>query len=604
MGCGSSLRQSFSGSTLHSPRNKSENNGITIGASQINGNVQNNVSQGCHISKHITETSKSLTVPENGQYLHDSPPRGNASSRNTTTDCTRQCLLGDDGENHGDSLEHSQSPSMDTFLLNFRKDQNNNSTKEVDRCYKKPIYLKTEDTFCAGKQQLIPDYTVMKRIDMHAFNTPTHLKDNHEQLVGYLIQHCANDLEKVRVIFRWVLENVRYDRLNFERGTTHLIDTSPEGVIRHGRTNCVGYTKTFAYLCKLADIECNYVSGACKAFAANYRPGFEFPIPLIGCRLTHAWNKVKIYDKWYLCDCTWADRECDMNDVTDIRERIEKGMAEDYFLVDPELLLGSHLPIADFTDGVTDVENQMVKQPVCDIQAWSRTMAHGVGRILFKMTLLTEDQAVVKADSDNRAVIRLRSPYPMEFWSNMLDCKGKEDFGSKSVIISVLDCIVTVDIFLPYPGEYRFGLRCRPLYSDEQLQRRFHVIDCIVVGESQKRNIPIDLNGHHHWGQSLEFLEKGFAVVSHRTPIIDVDGRVDIVVALPEKELIKYNLTHVSNQLNPGADNKYVNMDRKEGAVVFNLVLPPNGKFTLDLLIKSGEDGTWRQAAGYLVRCL
>ena len=56
------------------------------------------------------------------------------------------------------------------------------------------------------------------------------------------------------------------------------------GALVKGCSVCEGYAKAYKYLLNSVDIECEIIVSA-----------------------THAWNAVKLEDKWYYVDCTWDD---------------------------------------------------------------------------------------------------------------------------------------------------------------------------------------------------------------------------------------------------------------------------------------------------------
>lgn len=88
--------------------------------------------------------------------------------------------------------------------------------------------------------------------------------------------------------------------------------------VNEGKAVCDGYAKTFYFLCKLNGIDCVTVTGD----ATNSDGRTE----------THAWNKVKINDKWYALDVTWDDP------FPDEKGRVLYG----YFLVTDEDMNRNH----------------------------------------------------------------------------------------------------------------------------------------------------------------------------------------------------------------------------------------------------------------------
>ena len=121
------------------------------------------------------------------------------------------------------------------------------------------------------------------------------------------IIECLSDIEKYRElsdykkiskVHDYICRNATYDYN--ESRSIHNDDYdyryadahSVEGFLRDGRIVCDGYAYTFQWLMDYLDIECITVCGD-----STIRPKVE----------RHAWNKVKVDDKWYNIDVCWAD---------------------------------------------------------------------------------------------------------------------------------------------------------------------------------------------------------------------------------------------------------------------------------------------------------
>ena len=97
------------------------------------------------------------------------------------------------------------------------------------------------------------------------------------------------DIEKVKAIYGWVVENVDYDYDALEvddssrrygyAGTIH------SALIAH-QAICHGYSVLLRAMMNAAGVDCVYIAGPTVAG-------------------DHAWNMIRINDKWYLCDSTW-----------------------------------------------------------------------------------------------------------------------------------------------------------------------------------------------------------------------------------------------------------------------------------------------------------
>ncbi len=117
------------------------------------------------------------------------------------------------------------------------------------------------------------------------------------------INSFSEPLEKEKRIIELISDNTEYGKTDriYEDGTkkktdngefekTHNHQTIAGGLV-DGVFVCAGYARLTAYLCNLAGIDCIYIRSQIN------------PQNNIG----HAYNYVKLYDKWYCQDTCWMD---------------------------------------------------------------------------------------------------------------------------------------------------------------------------------------------------------------------------------------------------------------------------------------------------------
>lgn len=92
------------------------------------------------------------------------------------------------------------------------------------------------------------------------------------------------DYEKIYAAHAWLIQNVKYDKTFYRTGTVPAISHTAEGAFNRGIAVCDGYSKAFIIIMEHYGIKCKMVTGG-----------------------THAWNMVKIKNKWYHVDCTYDD---------------------------------------------------------------------------------------------------------------------------------------------------------------------------------------------------------------------------------------------------------------------------------------------------------
>ena len=79
---------------------------------------------------------------------------------------------------------------------------------------------------------------------------PSYLKTRPKQLVEYLTRDLKTDLEKHRVLFRWICENIKYDMVENKRAVVSAGSQKMEAVLRTGLAVCTGYSHLYQELCK------------------------------------------------------------------------------------------------------------------------------------------------------------------------------------------------------------------------------------------------------------------------------------------------------------------------------------------------------------------
>lgn len=109
-----------------------------------------------------------------------------------------------------------------------------------------------------------------------------------------IVDDSMGDVEKLRVMYQWLIENVTYDAdlldlsMTDAEGVHRYNGFFLEGVFIDGRAVCDGYAKALLVMARLEGIETVRVVGYSRD---------EIPI-------AHAWNKVNIDGIWYNIDAT------------------------------------------------------------------------------------------------------------------------------------------------------------------------------------------------------------------------------------------------------------------------------------------------------------
>lgn len=137
------------------------------------------------------------------------------------------------------------------------------------------------------------------------------------------------DYEKIKLIHNYLIDTIKYEGTLTQE---HIYDIY--GALINRTCVCEGYAKAFQYLMNEIGVENTIVIGT----GTNSKNETE----------SHAWNYVKLNEKWYAVDVTWDDPV-----ITGGGKLTNKARYE-YFLRGSQTMSKNHIPSGKFTqDGRT-----------------------------------------------------------------------------------------------------------------------------------------------------------------------------------------------------------------------------------------------------------
>jgi len=214
-------------------------------------------------------------------------------------------------------------------------------------------------------------------IDGHALAAPASATTSIPALAAYLAGPAGDDRERARAIFRWITDNIAYDPALRD----HV--SGPETVLKYRRAVCSGYSALFRALAEAAGLEAEVIHGHSKGAGYQAGRGMEESFE-------HAWNAVRIGDKWGLVDCAWGAGWLDGGG------RFVPRFTSHYFLTPPEIFVDDHFP--------QDARWQLLDRPISReeyfrrVQRRSAFFEHG-------LHLVSRDSARIETDSSVSVVI-------------------------------------------------------------------------------------------------------------------------------------------------------------------------------------------------------
>ncbi|WP_255572909.1 transglutaminase domain-containing protein [Hanstruepera marina] len=162
-----------------------------------------------------------------------------------------------------------------------------------------------------------------------------------------LTSNLKTDVEKFRAIYMWVCTNIendfslylKYERKNkrfqndsleFNLWQTDFKKTVFKTLVEDHKTICTGYAYLVKTLAHWANLECELVHGYGRTSTTDID---QLNAP------NHSWNAVKLNNKWYLCDPTWASGKQNAETF-----RFSFQYNDGYFLAEPKLFAVNHFP--------------------------------------------------------------------------------------------------------------------------------------------------------------------------------------------------------------------------------------------------------------------
>lgn len=182
-----------------------------------------------------------------------------------------------------------------------------------------------------------------------------------EGFADRILLDFKTDLDKTRAAYYWIANNISYDyTLARKKSKNYKINSKSNSdydaklyklkrkyaakTLRKKIAICEGYSQLLTEVLKDLNIISVVVSGYAKRFSNEIGKNRSSS--------NHAWNAVRIEEKWYLIDVTWSTGNSMYNDKF-------VDFSDTYFLISPDELIRSHFP--------NDKQWQLLKKPISKI---------------------------------------------------------------------------------------------------------------------------------------------------------------------------------------------------------------------------------------------
>lgn len=240
-----------------------------------------------------------------------------------------------------------------------------------------------------------------KHIDSIVASYPKKFKSI-ESFASKVASDFKTDIEKTRAVYYWVANNIMYDyksyrnrengykaikvesELDYEKRFLKMQRKYAEKALKRNTAVCEGYSQILKFTLQELNIECVVIEGFAKTYANE-----------IGRKRNtsnHAWNAVKINNKWHLIDATWSTGNKEGSDIFQFDDI--------YFFINPEKLILTHFP--------QDTKWQLLNSPVSNSQYFNSPIFYSPyynsGLVLNKIT-----KGLIKVKYGKKITLRFNS---------------------------------------------------------------------------------------------------------------------------------------------------------------------------------------------------
>lgn len=394
-------------------------------------------------------------------------------------------------------------------------------------------------------------------IDMHALNAPESAEKSIESLAAYLTGPAKNDTQKARAIYRWIAENIDYDVQGLSQG--RYGDTSAEGVLKRGKSVCGGYSNLFKGLANASGLETVVIGGYSKY---NYTPGMSFSDP------DHAWNAVKIDEKWYLIDSTWGAGNVENG-------KFNRKFEDYFFLTPPVEFVYSHLP--------EDSMWQLLDEPISKEEFEDLVYLMPT---FFDFGMKLGNKKNITIISNGQVNLTLYTPQDISLIAKLeplsMGASYRRVYGSSTFVKRSGEQYI-IELLPPFPGEYIlrvYGIRGPDSNGVFEEILKYNVVEL----SGSNRSFPI---------VSDEFFDLGFQMDNKTNGTIVVDGEANLTLSVPADVLMIASLEKPGQSGSSSKDySNSIFVQRAEDQYEISLSPPTAGEYILNIFAKQMGDSS------------
>ena len=167
-----------------------------------------------------------------------------------------------------------------------------------------------------------PTWPVPATVHPLVASMPPAIDGNIAAMGAYFQQRVADPLERVKAVHDYVADRIAYDAESYLAHRYPPQDAA--SVLRERKGVCAGYAAVFRDLAQAAGLEAVFVGGDVRGRGS-------------AAGESHAWNAVRVWQRWYLVDTTWDSGHLE-------GDRFVRNFRTDYLMPPPGVMGYTHLP--------------------------------------------------------------------------------------------------------------------------------------------------------------------------------------------------------------------------------------------------------------------
>lgn len=435
-----------------------------------------------------------------------------------------------------------------------------------------------------SKMEIYSDPAVFADIDQVAIHVAREDQQTFTDLVRLLTIPCTSDVEKARVIFRWITVK----NLNTMHFDDDVIADTPMGILRGIKQGTESYHVLFKRLCSYAGLHCVVVKGFSKS--AGYQPGVKFE----DNRFRNSWNAVYVSGGWRFVQCNWGARH--LVNAKEVPKPGNKSKSDSlryeyddhYFLTDPREFIYEFFPLQH--------EWQLLKNPIT-LREFEELPF--VRSLFFRYGLYFPDEetkAVLPTDSSGAATVRIGMPthltpnlifhYNLKFYDREVD--SHEGYSLKRFVMqSVNGNTVSFRVHAPSSGAFIMDIFAnattpREYVTGEPMKFKSVSKFKILCNDLQTVMVPLPDCASGEWGPMKATRLFGLIPLTHEDALVFSDRNLDMQFRM-SRPLTDFMASLHKNGCEEKKLTKYVSCHVEDDIISFFVKFPEDGQYGLDI---------------------